>query len=62
MKTGTRGSWYMTNTKRKAKTDRNREIVALRNAGASWVALSQKFNISVCRVRQIYDVWEGRNE
>lgn len=52
----------MTRTKRNAKTDRNKEIVALKNAGASWVSIAQKFGLSVCRVRQIYDVWEGRDE
>ena len=52
----------MTRPKRNAKTERNKEIVALKNAGASWTSIAQKFNLSVCRVRQIYDVWEGRNE
>ena len=47
---------------RKRKTDRNKEIVALRNAGVSWREIAQKHDLSICRVRQIYDVWEYRDE
>ena len=47
---------------RKRKTDRNKEIVELKKAGVSWREIAQKYDLSICRVRQIYDVWEYRDE
>ena len=61
--TGIRGDLFMTKLRnRKRKTDRNKEIVALKKAGVSWREIAQKYDLSICRVRQIYDVWEYRDE
>lgn len=53
----------MTNLKkRQRKTERNKEIVAYRKAGITYGQIARHFGISICRVRQIIEVWEGRDE
>ena len=53
----------MTNLKkRQRKTERNKEIVAYRKAGITYGQIARHFGISICRVRQIIEVWEDRNE
>ncbi len=47
---------------RKRKTERNKEIVALRKTGVTYKEIAKKYGISVTRVIQILDVWEGRDE
>ena len=48
--------------KRQRKTERNKEIVAYRKAGITYRQIARHFGISICRVRQIIEVWEGRDE
>ena len=48
--------------KRKRKTERNNEVCSLRAAGFSYRAIAEKFDISICRVRQIVDAGAKRNE
>lgn len=43
--------------KRNRKTERNKEIVAYRNAGASYRQIAEHFGISIIRVRQIIEAW-----
>lgn len=45
--------------KRNRKTERNKEICLLRQQGATYKAIAEKYGISICRVRQIL---EGDNE
>lgn len=45
--------------KRNRKTERNKEICLLRQQGATYKAIAEKYGISICRVRQIL---EGNNE
>jgi transposase len=54
----------MTNTlkKRNRETYRNKLIVAWRKAGYTYREISEEFGISICRVRQIIEVWEDRDE
>lgn len=40
---------------RNRKTMRNREIYDLRKAGVTYRQIAEKFDISICRVRQIID-------
>lgn len=40
---------------RRTKTDRNEEVVKLKNAGYSYAAIARKMNISAGRVRDIYE-------
>ena len=42
--------------KRNRKTERNKEIYALRKAGIFYWQIAEKFGISICRVRQIIEV------
>ena len=41
---------------RNRKTERNKEIYALRKAGIFYWQIAEKFGISICRVRQIIEV------
>lgn len=43
--------------KRNRKTERNKEICLLRQQGDTYKAIAEKFGISICRVRQILEVW-----
>lgn len=47
--------------KRNKKTERNKEIYELRKAGAYYHQIAERFNISICRVRQIIEVEEDKN-
>ena len=40
---------------RNRKTERNKEIYALRQSGAYYRQIAERFNISICRVRQIIE-------
>lgn len=42
--------------------ERNKQIVELRAAGFSYRALAEDFGLSVCRIRQILEAWEGRDD
>ena len=46
----------------KRQIERNKEIVAYRKAGITYRQIARHFGISICRVRQIIEVWEGRDE
>ena len=46
--------------KRNRKTERNKEIVAYRKVGIPYRLIAEHFKISIIRVRQICEVWEGR--
>ena len=46
--------------KRNRKTERNKEIVAYRKAGIPYRLIAEHFKISIIRVRQVCEVWEGR--
>lgn len=41
--------------KRNRKTERNKEICLLRQQGATYKAVAEKYGISICRVRQILE-------
>ena len=41
---------------RNRKTDRNKEIYALRKSGVYYRQIAERFDISICRVRQIVEV------
>lgn len=41
--------------KRNRKTERNKEICLLRQQGATYKAIAERFGISICRVRQILE-------
>ena len=45
--------------KRNRKTERNREIYELRQSGAYYRQIAEKYGISICRVRQIIEVEEA---
>ena len=46
--------------RRNEKTERNKEIYALRKAGAYYWQLAQRFGISIIRVRQIIEAQEQK--
>ncbi|MBP3816898.1 MAG: helix-turn-helix domain-containing protein [Butyrivibrio sp.] len=46
----------------KRQIERNKEIVAYRKVGITYRQIARHFGISICRVRQIIEVWEGRDE
>ena len=46
-----------TTKKRNRKTERNHLICLLRQQGATYKAIAERFGISICRVRQILEVW-----
>lgn len=48
--------------KRNRKTDRNKEIYALRKAGAYYRQIGERYGISITRVRQILEVMEAAGE
>ena len=48
--------------KRNRKTDRNREIYAMRKAGAFYRQIAERYGISIIRVRQIIEAQEAANE
>ena len=48
--------------KRKRKTKRNKEILALRRSGAYYRQIGERFGISITRVRQILEVMEAAGE
>lgn len=48
-----------TTKKRNRKTERNHLICQMRQQGATYKAIAERFGISICRVRQIL---EGNNE
>ena len=41
---------------RNRKTERNKEIYALRKSGVYYRQIAERFDISICRVRQIIEV------
>lgn len=45
--------------KRNRKTERNLQICLLRQQGQSYKAIAERYQISVARVRQILEVWNG---
>lgn len=45
--------------KRNRKTERNLQICLLRQQGQSYKAIAERYQISVARVRQILEVWDG---
>lgn len=47
--------------KRKRKTERNMEICRLRQQGMTYKAIAEKYGISICRVRQILEVWDEKD-
>ena len=51
-----------TTKKRNRKTQRNQLICQMRQQGMSYRQLSQEFNISIIRVRQILEVWNEQIE
>ena len=55
------GSTEMTK-QRNRKTERNKEIYELRKAGAYYHQIAERFNISICRVRQIIEVEEAADD
>lgn len=48
--------------KRNRKTDRNREIYAMRKAGAFYRQIAERYGISIIRVRQIIEAQEAADE
>ena len=44
---------------RKRKIERNKEICVLRRDGWSYRAIAEQYGISIIRVRQILEVWNG---
>lgn len=48
--------------KRNRKTDRNKEIYALRQAGAYYRQIAEKYGISIIRVRQIIEAQEAADD
>lgn len=48
--------------KRNRKTERNKEIYALRQQGMTYRAIAERHLISIIRVRQIIEVMEAKND
>lgn len=48
--------------KRNRKTERNKEIYALRQQGATYKAIAEKYQICVTRVTQIIEAEEAADE
>lgn len=45
---------------RQIKLDRNKLIVRMRREGKGYREISEAVGVSITRVRQIIDIWEGR--
>lgn len=48
--------------KRNRKTERNKEIYALRQQGNTYRAIAERYQLSIIRVRQIIEVVEAAND
>ncbi len=48
--------------KRNRKTDRNKEIYALRKEGSHYRQIAEKYGISIIRVRQIIEAQEAADD
>lgn len=48
--------------KRNRKTERNKEIYALRQQGTTYRAIAERYQLSIIRVRQILEIMEVAND